>query len=329
MNRRQRRRLLITTAILFSVASMLSLLYSRGIFEGFQRQLTDVFFITQAANPKASQYVVLVAIDDKSIVELKRVRPILRLAAHPVRRRHPEALRGPRPNHRLRRAVRRRRPTTTRIWRRPSTKRPAGATFVVLLGGGRLIRCQRHDPDTAGKVTRDLRAACRSSRMSASGPGAGRLKTRTRTARFGASPLVFNVNGEPYPSLPLIAVAAFPAAAGPWDGPIAENKIPLAGREIPIDARGRHHRQLRRRPVPERAAGVPGRLVRGRAAQAGSPPETFRSKLVMVGMTATGFADDYWTPTLGSRQDARRRDPRQRRSTRSCAATSSAMRRPG
>ena len=51
-------------------------------------------------------------------------------------------------------------------------------------------------------------------------------------------PLVFDVNGEPYPSLPLVAVARFLRRPEAWDGPIVNNRIPLAGREIPIDARG-------------------------------------------------------------------------------------------
>src|SRR3954464_3071306 len=50
---------------------MLSLLFLPRIFEGAQHRLTDVFFVSQAAAPKMSQNVVLVAIDDKSVVELK------------------------------------------------------------------------------------------------------------------------------------------------------------------------------------------------------------------------------------------------------------------
>src|SRR5207249_1687109 len=40
-------------------------------FDPFQRQLTDIFFLTKANTPDVSKNVVLVAVDDKSIVELK------------------------------------------------------------------------------------------------------------------------------------------------------------------------------------------------------------------------------------------------------------------
>ena len=51
-------------------------------------------------------------------------------------------------------------------------------------------------------------------------------------------PMVFEVNGEPYPSLQLLAVSRFLRRPQPWDGPIVNGEIPLAGREIPIDAKG-------------------------------------------------------------------------------------------
>src|SRR5699024_6852434 len=50
-------------------------------------------------------------------------------------------------------------------------------------------------------------------------------------------PLVFDVNGEPYPALPLMAVAKFLRRPSAFDGPVVNDRIPLAGREIPIDAR--------------------------------------------------------------------------------------------
>jgi adenylate cyclase len=108
--------------------------------------------------------------------------------------------------------------------------------------------------------------------------------------------LVFLVKVEPYPGLPLMAVSRFLRRPAAWDGPIANNRIPLAGREIPIDARGDLLVNFAGGPYQSAPPAFPVvsfvDVMNGRV-----PPETFRGKLVLIGITATGFADDYWTPT--------------------------------
>ena len=74
MTRRQRRRLLISALIYLAVAAGLSALHvGTDIGDVTQSRFSDVFFFyPRAKSPEPSQYVVLVAIDDKSIVGLKR-----------------------------------------------------------------------------------------------------------------------------------------------------------------------------------------------------------------------------------------------------------------
>src|SRR5215213_3772663 len=71
MTRRRRRRLLITSAIVAAVATILTIGFARSQFNGAQARLSDLFFLTRAAAPEQSRFVVLVGIDDKSVVELR------------------------------------------------------------------------------------------------------------------------------------------------------------------------------------------------------------------------------------------------------------------
>jgi adenylate cyclase len=109
-------------------------------------------------------------------------------------------------------------------------------------------------------------------------------------------PLVFDVNGEPYPALPLIALAKFLRRPTAFDGEIVNNRIPLAGREIPIDARGNMTVNFAGGPYLTAQPTFP--VVSFVDVLNGTvPPETFRQKLVLIGLSATGFADDYWVST--------------------------------
>ena len=72
--------------------------------------------------------------------------------------------------------------------------------------------------------------------------------------------------------------------------------IPLAGREIPIDPKGNITINYAGGPYESSHSAFPVvsyvDVLRGRVS-----PEMFRGKLVLIGMTGTGYADDYWTPT--------------------------------
>jgi adenylate cyclase len=292
VNRRQRRRLLITTAILVSVASLLSLMYTRGLFEPFQRQLTDVLFITKAASPQVSQNIVLVAIDDKSIVELKRYG---RFFGWP-RTFYADVVRNL-ADARARTIV------FDVLFDVPADgdedfaaaidEASGRATWVVLATGADPL--QRHDPPGAWVTVGETFEPEQQFKDAGAVLALADVKPDS-DGTIRRSPLVFNAGSDdPYPSLPLVAVSRFLRRPAAFDGPVADNKIPLAGRTIPIDNIGR---------IIVNYAGGPFQsappafnvvsfvdVLNNRVT-----PDTFRSKLVMVGITATGFADDYWTP---------------------------------
>lgn len=275
------------------VTVALSITFSLGRFSQLHRQISDVFFLSRAGNPDVSKDVVIIGIDDKSVVEL---RPYGRLFYWP---------------------------------------RSLYADVVRVLTDGR-ARVIAFDVlfDAAGEGDDDLFLALEAAQSravnvvmpSAGDPLARRDRGRTaletyddlfeplpavvqRSAGVGMVnqlpdtdgtvrrvPLVFDVHGVEYPSFALISVAKFLRRPTAWDGPITPGVIPLAGREIPIDSNGAtivnfnggpHKSAPRAFPIVSFVDVLYGRV----------PPEMFSRKLVFVGLTATGFADDYWTPT--------------------------------
>ena len=244
MTRRQRRRLLITTAILLCVASVLSLLFVRGVFDQFQRRLTDTFFVTKASSPQMSQNIVLVAIDDKSIVALK---PYGRFFGWP-------------------------RTLHAQVVRQLAEARARTIVFDVLFdvpgqgdddrGGDRRGRPDRHLGGAASAADplgrRDLARTptnpspiCSSRRLLQGVPEMLASPTRRQTATARSA--------ECHSSSMSMASRTRPCrcwqsrsscvARQPGTARSTNSMIPLAGREIPIDARGDDDRQLRGRPV--------------------------------------------------------------------------------
>ncbi|MFN8633701.1 MAG: adenylate/guanylate cyclase domain-containing protein [Chloroflexota bacterium] len=298
MTPRQRRRLTITALICLAVACSLSSLYLwfwHDAVQGPQWRATDsLFFYPRAKSPEPSQYVVLVAVDDKSIVELKQYGRFFGW---------PRALYAD-------------------VIRRLADARARTIVFDILFdvpldGDDALISAIDDALDTATFVVQpsfgDLRT--RYPRRNDAWQGFGEVVEPRQELKAVSSglglvnqepdadgtvrrvPLVFDVGGQPYPGLPLIAVARFLRRPGPWDGPIQNGRIPLAGREIPVDARG--NMTVNFAGGPYQSSASPAFTVvsftdvlKGRAA-----PDTFRGKLVVIGLTATGFADDYWVPT--------------------------------
>ena len=231
MTRRQRRRLVITALIWLVVASALSAVYlGSDDLDPMQARATDaLFFYPRQLAPEPSQYVVLVAIDDKSIVELKQYGRFFgwpRTLYADVMRQLADA--------RARTIVFDVLfdvPTDddSELWQPPSMMRLGRATFVVQPSFGGCARpSTAYKPLIHGRASRGVSSplptlAGRWQRlgMATQDPDADGTVRRV--------PLVFDVNGEPYPGLPLIAVSpSFLRRPTAWDGPIVNNRIPLA-----------------------------------------------------------------------------------------------------
>jgi len=295
VTRRQRRRILITAVIFLAVATGLSALFlGTDPLVGPQRRATDaLFFYPRQQAPEQSQYVVMVAIDDKSVVELRSygrffIWPrtlyadvISRLADARARTIVFDVLFDI--------------PTDEDEKLADAINEALGrATFVVQPAFGEILTQTRDVPD-AWQGYAELVEPLPVLKDVSSGIGmVDQDPDEDGTVR--RVPLVFDVNGQPYPSLPLIGVAKFLRRPTAFDGPVVNNRIPLAGREIPVDPRGDMTVNFAGGPYKSSASSIPVvsfvDVLKGRI-----PPETFRQKLVLVGLTATGFADDYWTAT--------------------------------
>ncbi|MBI4306488.1 MAG: adenylate/guanylate cyclase domain-containing protein [Chloroflexi bacterium] len=109
--------------------------------------------------------------------------------------------------------------------------------------------------------------------------------------------LVISNLGQEVPSLALAAAARYLRRPTALEGPAASDALRFAGRAIPI-VDGRRGMQINYAGAPIQ----PGRpspfpvvsfvdVLRGNADLA-----SLRDRVVLVGLVATGFADDYWTP---------------------------------
>jgi adenylate cyclase len=295
VTRRQRRRLLISALIYLSVAAGLSALHLwTSVGNLTQARFADVFFFyPRQKSPEPSQYVVLVAIDDKSIVGLKQYGRFFgwprTLYADVIRKLADARART------LVFDVLFDIPTDDDAALADAIDEAAGrATFVIQPSYGDVLSQYRNTPD-AWAAFSDVVEPLPVLREVGSGIG---MTTQDPDAdgTVRRVPLVYDVNGEPYPGLPQISVAKFLRRPTAFDGPIVNNRIPLAGREIPVDERGDMTVNYAGGPYKEAPWTFPVvsfiDVLNGQV-----PPETFRQKLVLVGLTATGFADDYWTST--------------------------------
>jgi adenylate cyclase len=292
MSRQQKRRLVIASAIVFGVATFLSVLYSAGQFDPFQRQLSDIFLLTKTRSPELSRFVVIVAMDDKSLVEL---RPYGRVFNWP-RSLHADVV------------------------RRLTEGRARTIVFDVLFdaeaeGDEELVAALQAAAERATAVIMPMsgdpltrKSARRNSwetfsdvfepnptlKGAVGGLGmANAAPDRDGTVR--RMPLVFDVANREVPSLSLLSVAKFLRRPEPWDAPISNDAVELAGRRVPIDEHGAMVINYAGGPYESSPMAFPvvsfSDVLNGRI-----PPETFDRKLAIIGLTATGFADDYWTP---------------------------------
>jgi adenylate cyclase len=112
-------------------------------------------------------------------------------------------------------------------------------------------------------------------------------------------PLVVTVRGAPVPALSLEAAAAFLRRPRAVDA-LEPRSVLFAGRQIPTDA----HVQTRvnyagppsHRPALISPPTVPG-VSYVDVLQGGFDQSVVADKVVFVGVTAVGFADDFWVPT--------------------------------
>jgi adenylate cyclase len=292
VTRRQRRRLVIASAIVLAVAGLLSVAFA--VDSGYrQRQVADWLFLNKAATPEVSRFVVIVAIDDKTLLEL---RPYGRMLAWPrsiyadVVERLTEARARTIVFDILFDAPAIGDTDLERALRAASEQ----ATAVVMpVAGDPLFRVET---GRVGWLTfRERIEPLPQFRDLANGIGmADQLPDPDGTIR--RMPLILDVGGQQTPALPLTAVAKFLRRPESWDGPVEAEAVPLAGRSIPIDRNGAMVINYAGGPYDSAPPAFPVvslvDVLYGRVA-----PETFERKLVLIGATATALPDDYWTPT--------------------------------
>jgi adenylate cyclase len=95
------------------------------------------------------------------------------------------------------------------------------------------------------------------------------------------------------PSLALASVAAFLRRPQVSDGPVTDGALPLAGREIPVDGYG----NMLINYTEAGSGDMPFTEVSYSDVLAGTvPADLLRGKIALIGVTATGLGDAFWTP---------------------------------
>ncbi|MBI4319784.1 MAG: adenylate/guanylate cyclase domain-containing protein [Chloroflexi bacterium] len=115
--------------------------------------------------------------------------------------------------------------------------------------------------------------------------------------------LVISSQGQEVPSLALMAAARYLRRPSALEGPPSMGTLPFAGRAVPI-VDGRRGMQINYagapyqpdRPSPFAVVSFVD-ILRGKADL--SP---LKDRVVLIGLMATGFADDFWTPPSVSRK---------------------------
>ena len=116
-----------------------------------------------------------------------------------------------------------------------------------------------------------------------------------------AVPLIISGGGQEVPALSLVAAAKFLRRPQVLEAPLANGRLPFSGREIPVDDSGKMWisylgNSSEEAPTSATAPSTFPRLSFVDVMNNRFSPDLVRGKLVLVGLTATGFADDYWTP---------------------------------
>lgn len=287
MTARTRRRLIVNLGVVLLVSSLVSLAVIGRLLGPLQLQSSDLVF--RLKRDTTARWAVLVAIDDRSLTELRAQGRLFNW-----------------PRQLYARAI--------------DNLRAAGARMIVLdvlfdapaEGDAELARAMRDANNVIlaevaevgtrlpGRPDQLFRyAALIEQRPEFRGAAiaighANQIPDPDGTIR--AVPLIINVDGQDVPALPLVAAAKFLRRPEVLEAPIRDGKLPFAGREIPVDQEGRmwisylgDSSEVTNPPTFPTISFVEALNNR-------FPPESVRGKIVFIGVTATAFADDYWTP---------------------------------
>lgn len=286
MSRRLQRRLLVSVGIAVLVGAVLGATYSAGLFTRFQQQSTD--FLFKARGELAANRTVIVGVDDRSLRELSE---------------YGRFFTWPRSLH-------------AQVVDQLTQARARTIVFDVLFdapaaGDAELIQAIANHGNVVQPVAGDPTGALPPApgpqaymfaieplgELAAASPMLGhanQLPDSDGTVR--RMPLFIRVGDQDVPSLALAASARFLRRPQAQDGPIQDGKLPFSGRSIPVDDDTNMIVNFIGGPSdPARPSAfqvIPYVDVLGGRV----PPSVFEGKIVLIGVTALAFADDYWTP---------------------------------
>ncbi len=291
MNARTRRRLLVNLGMVILISSLVSLALIHGLMRPLQLSSSDLLFRTKPNS--SARFAVLVAIDDRSVAELRSQGRVFNW-----------------PRQLYARAI--------------DNLKAAGARFIALdilfdspaEGDAELAHAIRQANNVVlaegiegivcrpGVPAQSLRFDSTLQQLPEFRDGAvliGHANQCPDTdGTIRATPLRVNVAGQDMAALPLTAAAAFLRRPQDVAAPIQDGKLMFVGREIPIDQEGLMwisylgdaYDSTSDSTTPPTFPSIS--FVD--AVNNSFPPEGVRSKMVFIGITATAFADDYWTP---------------------------------
>jgi adenylate cyclase len=107
-------------------------------------------------------------------------------------------------------------------------------------------------------------------------------------------PLLIPSDNEYEPALALTAVAKYLRRPQIIESPVMDNAITLAGRSIPLD---NNYRMLINYPAYQMSSHNFPTVSYSDILDGSIDPSIFHDKIVLIGVTAIGFGDIFWTPT--------------------------------
>jgi adenylate cyclase len=286
MNRRLQRRLLAGLSISLLCATVLNLAFGASLFTRFQQQSTD--FLFKARGQQQSTRTVIVAVDDRTLQELGDYG---RFFTWP-RTLHAEVVRQLT-------AARARTIVFDILFDAPA--QGDAELIEAIAAHGNVVQPIAGDPISALPPAPGPQAYAHAiqplPQIAAASPvlaHANQAPDSDGTVR--RAPLFIRVNDQDVPSLALAGASRFLRRPQVTDGPIVDGHIPLAGRQIPVDDDTNMLVNYLGGPSdPSRPSAITEvsyvDVLRGEV-----PPSVFEGKIVMIGVTALAFADDYWTP---------------------------------
>lgn len=287
MDAKLRRRLLISLSLSVLISTLMSMALLNGYLRPLQLQSSDLLFRTKPDT--VAKWAVLVAIDDRSLAEL---RPKGRLFNWP-RDLHARVI---------------------------DNLKAAGARIVVwdvlfdapaegdaalaesIKNAGNVVLAETGDAATTLESTPEQRYRFGANieqlpifRQAALAIGhANQIPDTDGVIR--AVPLTITSGGEDMAALPLVAAAKFLRRPEVFEGPIQDGKLPFWGRQIPVDQEGKMWISYLADSSEVTIPPTFPTIAYVDALNNSFSPDQVRGKLVFVGITGTAFADDFWTP---------------------------------